>query len=414
MEILIVLLILLAVTRILGEFAERLGQPALVGELVAGIVLGMIVHAYPETFPAFSELGEDPAFVAITDLGVFFLMLLAGIEMKPGQLTERSGRSLEVALGGMVLPLAIGMGVGWIIIPESPYRFAQVLFLGTALAITAVPVAVKILMDLGSLGSRAGKTIVAAAIADDILSLILLAVLTAVIRTGEVLGATEIALLVGKIVLFFGITIFVARVLFGRFFQPLVEEVVGAESEFSILLLLALGFGVLAEVLGMHFIIGAFIAGLFFRSRDMEEELHEDVEEKVGALTKGFLAPIFFASIGLRMELEAITAIPGVVAVLVAVAILGKLAGAGLPALRHGFSARESLTVGVGMSARGAVELIIAGVALEAGLFSQPDPTPPVIANLFSAVVIMAVVTTVFAPIALRVLVSDEAAEQES
>ena len=404
MEILIVLLIILAVTRILGELAERVGQPALVGELVAGILLGIIIHAYPGTFPAFSNLGEDPAFVAVTDLGVFFLMLLAGVEMKPRELTERSGRSIEVALGGMILPLAVGVGLGWIIIPESSYRFAQVLFLGTALAITAVPVAVKILMDLGRLESRAGKTIVAAAIIDDILSLILLAALTAVIRTGEFLGAGEVALLVGRIALFFGITVVVARFLLGRIFQPLVEKVTGSEFEFSILILVALGFGVLAEILGMHFIIGAFVAGLFFRGRDMEQELYDDVKEKVSALTKGFLAPIFFASIGLRMELDAITAIPMIVGLLIAVAILGKLVGAGLPALRQGLSLREASTVGVGMSARGAVELIIAGVALEAGLFSQPEPTPPVIANLFSAVVIMAVVTTVFAPIALRVL----------
>lgn len=412
MEILVALLVLLAVTRILGDLAVRMGQPELVGELVGGILLGVVINYTPATFPAVAELGESEAFTAITDLGVFFLMLLAGIEMRPRELTEGSSRSLPVAIGGMLVPLLLGMGLGWWVIPESDYRFAQVLFLGTALAITAVPVAVKILLDLDQLDSRAGKTIVAAAIVDDVLSLVLLAALTAVIQTGAFPSLGEAGILVGKIALFFLITVAVGQWILPRWFQPLVEKVAGSEFEFSLLLLLALAFAVLAEELGMHFIIGAFVAGLFFSTRTLDEEVYEDVLGKVSALTKGFLAPIFFASIGLRMELEALAAIPGFVLLLVVVALVGKMAGAGLPALWGGLSREESLTVGIGMSARGAVELIIAGVALEAGLFSRPEPVPEIIGNLFSAVVVMAVVTTLATPIGLRWLLGRKGGEE--
>jgi len=401
MEILIVLLILLAVTRIFGELAERVGQPALVGELIAGILLGLIVHAYPETFPAFSELGEDPAFVAITDLGVFFLMLLAGIEMKPGQLTEGSGRSLQVAIGGMLLPLAIGMGFGWIVIPESPYRFAQILFLGTALAITAVPVAVKILMDLGSLDSRAGQTIVAAAIVDDILSLILLAVLTTFIREGEMPGVGSILLVAGRVGLFFAITIPLGWFVFPRIGRW-IKAMRAPEFELTVLLVAAMGFALLAEALHMHFIMGAFVAGVFFGRRTVDKEVYERVNKQVSGITTGFLAPIFFASIGLHLDLSAITTAPVFLVALLVLAFGGKLLGAALPSRAAGLSWRESWAVGSGMSGRGAVELIIAGIALEAGLFAHPDPPGPIVKSLFASVVLMAILTTAATPILLR------------
>jgi Kef-type K+ transport system membrane component KefB len=288
------------------------------------------------------------------------------------------------------------------VIPESDYRFAQVLFLGTALAITAVPVAVKILLDLDRLDSRAGKTIVTAALVDDILSLVLLAVLTAVIRTGSFPSPADAGILIGKIVLFFTITAVVGRYLVARYFQPLVERVMGEEFEFSLLLVMALAFAVLAEQMGMHFIIGTFVAGLFFHDEHTSREVFESVRGKIGALTKGFLAPIFFASIGIRMEVGALVAVPGLVGLIILVAVAGKLLGAGLPAIWGGLSRREAATVGVGMSARGAVELIIAGVALQAGLFSHPEPTPEVVEHLFSAVVVMAIVTTLLTPIGLR------------
>ncbi len=401
MEILYILLVLLIVTRTFGEIAVRFGQPALLGELLSGILLGQIVHHYSGAFPVLSGLPGNEVFLAITDLGIFFLMLLGGMELQPRDLVKTSGAALLVALGGMVLPFGLGLGFGWVILPPSEYHLAQSLFLGTALGITAVPVAIKVLMDMGKLDSRVGRTIVSAAIIDDVFSLVLLAVLTAVIRTGSVPGLQSLLWLGAKVCLFFLLT-----TLAGRYLFPLVGQWVrkahAEEFEFSMILVGALAHALLAEALGMHFILGAFIAGLFFGRRTINQKIYATVLEKTKGLTTGFLAPIFFASIGLHLDLSALASIPGLVAVLILAAVLGKVLGAGLCALPMGFSPGEALAVGSAMNARGAVELIVADIALRAGLFSLPDPPPPEVAHLFSAVVIMAIVTTLMTPWALK------------
>lgn len=411
MEILYILLVLLLVTRVCGELAERLGQPALVGELFSGIALGAVVARF--TVPILSELTGDPVFRAITDLGVFFLMLYGGIEMHPQQIAKASGASLLVALFGLLLPLLTGFGLGWWFLPVSDYKFAQALFIGTALAITAVPVAIRVLLDLGQLESRAGQIIVSSALFDDVLSLILLAVLTAVAQTGVLPSAEGMLTLAGSILLFFSVTTAI-----GYFVMPRVGKFIAhfraGELELSAVLIVAMGFAWLAEALNMHFILGAFMAGLFLGRHAIGRETFREVKKKVSGITNGFLAPIFFASIGLHLDLTALTTIPIFLLLLIAVAFGTKLIGAGLPAYFYGMSRRESLAIGVGMSARGAVELIIADIALQAGLFEHPDPTPPIVARLFSAVVIMAVVTTVSVPIVLRFIFPRPGASDDS
>jgi len=173
----------LALTRAGAELAERLRLPALVGELLAGITLGVVLSHYAEFFPVLSELEDNEAFNGILDPGIFFLLLLAGIEMEPAEIVEAGRRAVFIALGGFIVPLAMGLGLAWWFLPESDYRFPQALFVGTALAITALPVSVKVLMDMDQLHSRAGETIVSAALFDDVFSLILLAVLTSALAS---------------------------------------------------------------------------------------------------------------------------------------------------------------------------------------------------------------------------------------
>ena len=407
MEIFYVLLILLVITRAFGEVAVRLGQPALVGELLAGIALGAAIRFSPSSFPVMHAIPDNDVFTAITDLGIFFLMLMAGLEMRPREVAEKSKGAMFIAAGGLIIPLLVGFSLGWFFLPRSDVKLAQALFIGTALAITAVPVAAKVLMDLDKLRSTAGKMIVSAAIIDDILGLLLLAVLTAVIRTGEMPDPAGLLWLGGQIILFMAIVTAI-----GLYILPRLERVfhrsMSEEFEFSILLVVAFGFAVLAEALHMHFILGAFAAGLFFTKRTMDTDVFKGVQSRISGITTGFLAPVFFASIGLHLDVAAFTSIPLFLVVLIVAAVLCKLIGAGLPAYWIGLSRKDSLIVGVGMSGRGAVELIIADIALRAGLFSHPDPTPAIVANLFSAIVIMAVVTTLMTPIGLRLIVSRE------
>ena len=401
MELLYILLVLLVLTRVGAEVATRFGQPALAGELLAGIALGLVVARYHELFPVLSELRDNEVFVAITDLAIFFLMLYAGIELRPRELARGSLVSFSVAMGGFLLPLAGGFGFAWFYLPDSDLKLVQALFLGTALAITAVPVAVKILIDLDQLNTPTGETIVSAAIFDDVLSLVLLAALLAVVQTGHFPDVPELLLLGGRILLFFAVT-----VVLGVFVIPRLSRWIGAarvaEFDLSAVLILALGYGFLAEQLGLHFILGAFMAGLFFNRTTLEKARFEQVKTQVSGINSGFLAPVFFASIGLHLDLEALGQIPVFVLLLIVVAFAGKLLGAGVIARLSGLSTRAAAAVGVAMSGRGAVELIIADIALRGGVFSQPDPPPPVVANLYSAVVVVAVTTTLVTPVLLR------------
>ena len=402
MTTLYILLVLLIVTRLSGEISERLGQPALLGELVSGICLGLIVHQQAEVFPVLAGLTTDPVFKSITDLGIFFLMLLGGIELQPAKLLKASKSALVVAVGGMIFPLVLGMIFGYLILPESELRAAQTLFLGTVMAVTAVPVSVKALMDLGKLDTKVGQTIISAAVIDDVLSLILLAVLTSFLATGSVPGLISLLLIMGKVILFFVI----AGLLGGYLFPAIGKLILKSRSEefqFSSLLIGALAYAMLAEVLGMHFILGAFLAGLFFRRRTISPEIYEDILSKTKGLTTGFFAPIFFASIGMHIDLNSIVEIPGFVLLLIAVATIGKLFGAGISARLTGMSNMESFAVGIGMNARGAVELVIADIALRAGIFEVQAPVSPVIDYMFSAIVVMAIVTTLMTPPALKI-----------
>ena len=400
-----IILILLVVTRVFAELAERAKLPALVGELVAGIFLGYLLLRFHSQVPTLWSAANSELFVALADLGMFFLMLLAGIRMEPLDFAQSSKSAVLIALGGMLLPVSAGFVLGAMVLPDSPFKIAQCIFLGVALAITAVPVAVRMFMDLGALESRVGKAVIAAALWDDVLSLFLMALLLAAIGNGGG-GAFSLAALlpvVGKVLLFFAITIPIGLFVFpfiGRHFRLLSFP----EVDFSMLLIGALAYAVLAEYLELHLIIGAFMAGMFFHPKVVDAKIYKRVEQQMSGLTRGFLAPIFFVSVGFHLDFSSVSQVPMFVVVLTLLALASKLIGSGIPAYWAGFSKRESVLVGVGMSGRGAVELVIAGVALEAGLFLQPDPPGVIVQSLFSAIVIMAIVTTVATPIVLRML----------
>ena len=406
MDILYLILVLLVVTRVFAELAERIRVPAIVGELIAGVALGLVLRAFHTDSSVLWSATQSETYESIVNLGMFFLLLLAGIRMEPFDFARTSKTALFVAIGGMVVPVSAGVALGVVVLPESPVKIVQCLFLGVALAITAVPVAVRIFLDVGELDTRVGKTVIAAALWDDLISLFLLALLiTTLSNSGPgIFAVRDVLHLLSKVVLFFAVTIPVGLFVFpllGRYFRYLRFP----EADFSMLLIAALAYATFAEWMDMHFIIGAFLAGMFFHPGNVPQEVFERVDKQMSGITRGFLAPIFFVSVGLHLDFSAIAAAPGFVLALVLIALLGKLVGAGLPAYWVGLSKPEALMVGVGMSGRGAVELIVAGIALQAGLFLQPSPPPPIVASMYSSIVIMALVTTVLTPLILRRLV---------
>tara|TARA_R110000868_G_scaffold410512_1_gene698922 strand:- start:192 stop:1436 length:1245 start_codon:yes stop_codon:yes gene_type:complete len=391
------LFLLIIVARLFGEISERLGQPALIGEIVAGITLGLLAMS-PLTIDLIDRLPSSPFLEIAAEYGIFFVVLVAGMEMRPSEIVSQSMPSLAVAVGGVVLPLAAGFALAWAFLPDTSLRLAQALLVGVALSISAIPVAVRVLQALNLLHDRVGHMIVSAAIFDDVIGLALLAIVLGVIETGAVPDAQAVFLLLGKVALFFGITVGISYFILPSLYRVVRRFQIPA-LQFSTLMITALGFSFLAEALGMDFILGPFIAGLFFNEKVVEEAAYVRVKQNVDDVTDGLLAPLFFVSIGARVDVTAVAAVPVFLAALIAVAFLGKWIGAGIPARILGFSTPDAVAVGVGMSGRGAVELVVASIALEAGLFDQTDT---IVANLFSALVIMAIVTTLAMPIMLR------------
>ncbi|MFC1918627.1 cation:proton antiporter [Chloroflexota bacterium] len=398
-EMLIAILVVMLFARFAGELMERVGQLAILGELLAGISLGLLITYGP--FSQFSGLAENEVFKAISSLGMLFLMLMVGMEMDVRELVKASKASIAVALGGIILPLGLGYTLGLVFLPESEYKVIQCFFLGVALSITAIPALSRILIDLRQLNTRLGNTIIGAAITDDVLGLILLAILTTMMLKGGVPSAGELALLIAKVAGFFVVVIITGRFLMLPMCRKF-HQLKSKEIEFSIAVIIALAFGIAAEYAGMHFIVGALVTGMLFREGRNEADIVADINSKVTGIALGFLAPIFFVSIGLHVDFSALSTAPLFVLAMLAVAIAGKMIGCGIPAKLAGFSSRESIAIGIGMNGRGAVEIAVAAVALEAGLFAQPVPTPPLVTAIFSSIIIMAIVTTLIVPIGMK------------
>ena len=400
-EVVLFLFIMLVATRAFGEGTERIGLPASVGEVLAGVMLAVLISRLGSLAPGLAAVVDGPEIKLVATIGIFALMLLARIEMRPKEIAANSRGAFFVALGGMIVPLLAGLALAWVFIPDSPLKSVQALFVGVALSTTAVPAATRVLMELGLLHTRLGQVIIAAAIFDDVFGLVLLAILIGVIGSGEVPDVLALGILLLKVVGFFVVTI-----LLGTHVYPHVSRRMGSMEatslEFSALVAAALAYAVLAEFLGLHWILGAFMAGLFFDQSRVGEMCHEEVRKIMRGITAGVFGPMFFASIGLSVDLAAVWSVPGFLGLLIALAYFGKLIGAGVPARFIGLSQRDSVAVGIGMSARGVVGLVVASIAFDAGLFSRAASGDVVVPNLYSAVVLTSIVTTLLAPLLLR------------
>jgi Kef-type K+ transport system membrane component KefB len=405
------LLLVLVLARLFGEGAVRLGQSAAMGELLAGIGLAGLALVLGPKLPFFTNLIHSDAFQAAATVGIFSLMLMAGIELKPSEIAEHSVGAFFVALGGALVPLGLGIALGLAMLPESDARLMQALLIGVALAITAIPASVRILGDLGLLNAPVGRIIIAAALFDDVLGLLMLAVLTALLNTGAIPGPWDLVMLMAKVALFFAVTVGLGVHAYPRVSRGL-ETLQATALEFSVIIAVALIYGVLAEVLGMHWIMGAFMAGLFFEPERVGIRAYNGIKLIFGGVTAGFFGPVFFASIGARIDFSSLTAAPGFLVALILFAFLGKFIGAGLPAYWSGLGQRDAIAVGVGMSSRGAVELVVLSIAVEAGIIATTSGgVGDVRAHIYSCLVIMAVVTTLATPALLRLILGRGPAE---
>jgi Kef-type K+ transport system membrane component KefB len=364
-----------------GYVAVRLRQPAVLGELLVGLILGpTLIDLVHLPFVSNPELLQEE----ITDLaalGVVFLMFMAGLEVELSEMLHAGRASALSGTIGVIVPLFMGLSAALLF----GYHGDAAWFIGIILTATSVSISAQTLLELGVLRTREGLTLLGAAVVDDVLVLLVLSIFLALTGSDESIGLVVIKM-AGYLTLSGLIGWFVLpRVVTWIDRQPISEGLT------AVVLCLILVFAWSAEVMGgLAAITGAFIAGVGLG----RSTLRDKIETKMRPITYGFLVPIFFVSIGLEADLRAIAgALLPFLIVLFVVAVVSKVIGAGLGAKLAGLSNAESLRVGVGMISRGEVGLIVAGIGVQQGIIS---------AEIFTMVVVLVLLTTLITPLLLR------------
>lgn len=371
-DLLIQLAIVFAAAKIAGEIVTRLGGVALVGELAVGAVLGP--HAL-------GVIREDPLLGGLAELGVVVLLFMVGLEMDFGQLRVVGARGALVGAVGIVLPFVAGAGLMFLTGQPTP----TALFVGTALVATSVGITARVLSELGLLAETESVIILAAAVVDDVLGLLVLAAVTAV-GSGKV-DPLSLTILLVETVVFIGVLLTMGRVAVRRHGHR-VRHLRIPHGRLSFALLVCLALAALAGVIGLAAIVGAFLAGLLVADLSTEEQDLKHELEPIYAL----LVPFFFVLTGARLDIGALLD-PGALLLGVALtltAIATKLVGCGLA--MWGTSLRSAVRVGTGMVPRGEVGLVVASLGLAAGVIDGA---------LYGAVLMMVAITTLVAPFLL-------------
>lgn len=364
-----------------GVLFRKIKQPPVLGELLAGIVFG----------PSFlGIIHPDPTLKVLSELGVFFLMFYAGLETNPFDLKRMGKLSFMVGIGGFIVPFVLGFFVSYVFFDVS---MTQSLFVGLGLSITAIAVNARVLKDMYLQNFRVTPVIIGASIIDDVLSFALFTAIVGVSTSGTFTWQNELFALI-KVFLFFGVSIFIGLQLYPRISKYFAyREAKG----FTFALIMALIFGLLAEMAGLHIILGAYMAGLFVREGIVNKDLFQKINDRFVSITYGFLGPVFFVSLSFHITFTIFQTHFWLLAILLTVAILGKLIGAGLGAYLGKMNMVESTVVACAMNGRGAVELVIASIGFELGIIDNV---------FFSILVVIAFLTTLFPPISLSFLLN--------
>jgi Kef-type K+ transport system membrane component KefB/predicted amino acid-binding ACT domain protein len=371
-RILLDLTIILIVAKVAAEVSDRIHVPAVIGEIVAGIMIGPSVLGLVDT-------GDMLFFLA--ELGVILLLIQVGLETDIIELKSVGRASILVAIIGVVLPMALGFGASSLL-GESVNTS---LFVGAALTATSIGITARVFGDLRALATIEARTVLGAAVVDDVLGLIILTVVTRIVEQGSV-GIGTIASTIGLAIGFLAVTSTVGFTIFPQLFARIAKGARSTSTVSVVAIGIALGFSVLAEKAHLAPIIGAFVAGLALR----RIATHERVERDVSSLAQIFV-PIFFLNIGISTNIRAMAdaRVIGVALILSAVAIVSKIAAASGAIGSRG----DKLTIGFGMLPRGEVGLIFASIGLSVGALSE---------ELYGSVLVVVLVTTLIAPPLLR------------
>jgi Kef-type K+ transport system membrane component KefB len=389
MPLLTTLLFLIVTARLLGQIFSRFNQPAIIGEMLAGVILGPSL---------LNMVAPTPALSGISEFAVFLIVLSAGLEMNFKEVVDSMrGKGVVIALLGFLLPLTggilVGMGFG--------FDVNRTIFLGLCVSITALPVTVSILQSFKLLDSNIARFSVATAIFNDVAALLILGVILNLPeqKSYHAVGHaifTASSKLILLILLIVGVSLVIEKVTdkgirIDQWSEKLVAFI-GNEALFGLLLLLVLVFGSVSAALGFHFVIGAFFGALLLDRKFFLPSRYKELELTLSSITGGFLAPVFFAYLGLEFKVQSIDSIAFVVVVLV-VSIGTKILAGWLGGRLIGLSKTDALGIGFILNGRGVMELVIASIAYDRGFIGQ---------DLFSVLVLMGVITTLITPLMFR------------
>jgi Kef-type K+ transport system membrane component KefB len=376
--------VILVVAKLTAAAVNRAGQPAVVGEMLGGILLGPSFFGW--LFPAAHRaiFPEDAigALQLLSQIGVILFMFLVGCELDLARVTRNARTAVVVSYTGIAVPMLLGIALAWLIFRDfapAGVRFLPFgLFVGTAMSITAFPVLARILAERRLTHTVLGATAIACAAVDDVSAWYILSVVVAVAKASGVSGA---AVTIVMVAIFAVVMLAMIRPLVGR---AAGNERWSGDGAFAAALIFAFVSAFVTEAIGVHAIFGAFLAGVVVSANTSVRAL---VEDRVHALASAMLVPLFFASAGLRTELSLVAGPRSwlVCAAILLVAIAGKLGGGSLAARWTGMSWRDSLALGALMNTRGLMELIVLNVGYDLGILSPA---------LFSMMVLMALVTT--------------------
>jgi Kef-type K+ transport system membrane component KefB len=383
------IVILLAAARLFGELFRRVGQPALGGELLAGMILGPSL---------FGIVSSNESLEMLSSIAIFFVLLFIGLEMDIGQVRRSGKPAVVLSITSLTLPFLAGYGIsvlfGIDVIPS--------LFMGLLLSVTSVPVSAMILVELGILKSKIGTTVLSAAVVDDIISLVILAVILQFAQSGG--GAIDMNTIDWNAIGISGLkmTIFLVgigflaylvhkiNIWFPKRLEWFFVRAKTKEATFGILIILAITISLLAQYADLHFIIGTFFAGLIFSEKLLGKKEANHAYGIVHGITFGFFAPLFFAIIGMKFSGQSLAESIPYLLMLIGAAMATKTLGGYLGARIFKFNNMESLALASLMNGRGTVGLAITALAFSVGILDI---------TLYSVAVSICFITTMLTPV---------------
>lgn len=374
-KVLLQIALILIATKAGGLLARKAKMPEVLGALVAGLLVGPLV---------LNLVTYDSNIKLLSELGVIMLMFLAGIETNLTEFKKAGKSALLIALGGIALPLILGSLSAWLFFNN----LWENVFIGVILTATSVSITVETLAELGKLNTRAGINILGAAVIDDILGLVLISIILSVSGNGgESGGSLPLTLL--KLVVFCSLAV-AAIIFLPKPLNKLLKDLPPSRTFLTLAIAAALLIAFAAESLGIAAITGAYLCGLLFSQFSHKESL----ERGIKAISSGFLAPIFFASVGIEVSLDGVSTKTLLIALcMFLVATAGKIVGCGGAARISRLGRSESLQIGFGMVSRGEVAIITANIGLQTGIITN---------EVFLPTIIVVILTTIVTPILLK------------